>query len=120
MRLLSQFLLIYLGSSFTSLSLRLSTFHAHYRVLLATLCSIQNLSLGVCPSWSTFLDFVSRISLVPDLRKAIYHLLIERQCIDQLPLLFSQSSHRFIATLFKFFFQTSLQWYESSINNLII
>lgn len=69
MRLLSQFLLKYLGSSFTSLSLRLSTFHTHYRVPLATLCSIQNLSLSVCPSWSTFLDFVSRISLVPDLRQ---------------------------------------------------
>jgi len=71
MRLLSQFLFIYLGSSLTSLSLRLSAFHTHYRVLLATLCRIQNLSLSVCPSWSTFLDFVSRISLVPDLRKAI-------------------------------------------------
>jgi hypothetical protein len=63
MHLLSHFLFINLHSSFTRFSLSLCTLHTHYRILLAALCGIQNLSLGVCPSWSSFLYFISRMLL---------------------------------------------------------
>lgn len=82
MRLCSHFLVVYLCSSFACFPLRLCALYTDYWVLMATLGSIQDLSLCVCPPWSSFLNFVSRKLLARDSRSD-KELLTGREAVHQ-------------------------------------
>jgi hypothetical protein len=60
--LASHLLLVDVCGAFSCLTL--SGLHAHHCALLSSLCSVQDLSLCVCPAWSSFRYFVPEIMLV--------------------------------------------------------